>query len=166
MRHRDCHITTNWRKRTTLMSKTTLSSVPTTLDAAAPDFWVQVQFRPALGRVPQFSANLAKAISEPVTIDGSEVPVKVKVSFTGAAQDAANLMMTLAVSMGPEDQIHSFSAASLAGYGMLDRLFTQFSDYTPAYAAAPTAEEAETANFLRERLGFEGVTVEPAALAA
>lgn len=129
-----------------------MSSTSATTPDTAQDFWVHVQFRPAAARTAAFAQNLAKALSEPVILDGTthEVPVR----FTGASNDAASVNLTFAVSMGPEDQIPAFSAASLAGYGMLDRLFTQFSDFTPAYAGPPTEDEVEMATLIGQRLGF------------
>lgn len=132
-------------------------TLPVAEQADATPFFVHVQFKPRWSAVTKFAATLSRVVGQAV-----DVPVLV----SGASRDDQHLNITVAVSLGPEHLIPTFSPQATAGYSLCESFFNELMDYTPLYVADPTPEETAAAHALAEHLGLASLAATTAARAA
>lgn len=129
----------------------------TTLDAAVEEqfpmdpnaqdtpFYVHVQFKVRRAVVGNFRNMLTRTLTE---VPGSEV------LLSGAQSDDSHVILTTAISMGPEHLIPTFSAQALAGYALCEAFFTTMFDFAPKYVPVPDEAEASGAVAIADGLNM------------
>lgn len=137
----------------TATSNTTLDATveeqfPMDPNVADTPFYMHVQFKVRRAVVSNFRSMLTRTIEDN---PGAEV------LLSGAMSDDSHVMLTTAVSMGPEHLIPTFSAQSLAGYALCDAFFTQMLDFGPKYVPVPDEDEAAGAVAIAEGLNMTAV---------
>jgi hypothetical protein len=72
----------------------------------------------------------------------------VEIDLVGYARDAHQFRLTLAVDLGPREEIAIPGATAIGGFSFISDAFARLSDFLPQYTDAPTGEESDAAKDL------------------
>lgn len=98
-----------------------------------------VQLRPGTQLFNKCVAHLERTVSQHPNVD---------VQIAGYSREDHQYLLTLAISLGPRDQIAKFSPEAVAAYNFVSAVFTEMFDFLPQYTQEPTAIERANAEHI------------------